>query len=464
MMNLNNSIWLNYKTISESYLNECRSFNNGVDNIYDNLPLANKGYLRIQKMRALNDILCNLKIANDNERVLAVSRSKNHYNLPSIYGMEHYSYYFFIPIINALREAKYIGAVPGFYDKETGSGKVTRIWASLKLMEQLLNPIKYKTLEYDIPIILKDCNKQFESLRNRINKSVRQMEIFLNRYNDLISSNKIQFVISPEKIAEIKDAQLVFLPSLLNTSFNIYNLIISETYNNRYYTTSTPLLSHSYVKPLYHKDLHSKMYRVFNNSSFSYGGRFYGAEYQQLNGQDRESILINGNKTTEIDFKGLHINMLYNKQRKDYNGDPYSVVNSNPEIRPLLKLIGLIIINAKNKKSSIDAVNYELWKKPELKNIKEKYNLSIQEMFSDFENKHPDISNYFNSGIGLRLQNLDSKIAEEILKHFTRQGKPCLCIHDSFIVEESNKEELSEVMREAYKKHLGFPGKLEIKF
>jgi hypothetical protein len=203
---------------------------------------------------------------------------------------------------------------------------------------------------------------------------------------------------------------------------------------------------------------------VFNNSSFSYGGRFYGAEYQQLNGQDRESILINGNKTTEIDFKGLHINMLYNKQRKDYNGDPYSVVNSNMEIRPLLKLIGLIIINAKDKKSSIDAMNYELWKNLELKKIKEKYNLSIQELFSDFEKRHPDISNYFNSGIGLKLQNLDSKIAEDILKHFTRQGKPCLCIHDSFIVEESNKEELSEVMKEAYKKHLGFPGKIEIKF
>jgi hypothetical protein len=174
--------------------------------------------------------------------------------------------------------------------------------------------------------------------------------------------------------------------------------------------------------------------------------------------------MINGNKTSEIDFKGLHINMLYNKQRKEYNEDPYTIVNSNPEIRPLLKLIGLIIINAKDKKSSIDAVNYELWKKPELKNIKEKYNLSIRELFSDFENRHPDISNYFNSGIGLKLQNLDSKIAEETLKHFTRQGKPCLCIHDSFIVEESNKEELSEIMKKAYKNYLGFTGKVEIKF
>jgi hypothetical protein len=426
--------------------------------------MANKGYLRNQKIQALNDILCNLKVANDNKRVLAVSRSKNYYNLPSIYGMEHYSYFFFIPIINALRESKYIVEVPGYYDKETGSGKITRIWASLKLIEHFLNPVKYKTLSYNTPIILKDCKKQFQSLRDSRNRSVKQMESFLNQYNDFISSIKIQFIISPEKIAEIKDAQMIFLPSLLTTSFNIYNLIISETYNHRYYTTSTPLLSHSYVNHLYNKDLHSQMYRVFNNSSFSQGGRFYGAEYQQLNGQDRKSIMINGNKTSEIDFKGLHINMLYNKQRKEYNEDPYTIVNSNPEIRPLLKLIGLIIINAKDKKSSIDAVNYELWKKPELKNIKEKYNLSIRELFSDFENRHPDISNYFNSGIGLKLQNLDSKIAEETLKHFTRQGKPCLCIHDSFIVEESNKEELSEIMKKAYKNYLGFTGKVEIKF
>jgi hypothetical protein len=463
-MNLNNYFMLNYKKVSESNLDECRSFNNVVDNIYNNLPLPNKGYLKIHKIQALNDILCNLKIANDNKKVLAVSRSKNYYNIPSQYGIDHYSYYYFIPIIDALKEAKYIGEAPGYYDKEAGSGKITRIWVTLKLMEQFLNPVKYKTLIYNTPIILKDCDKHFQSYRNRINRSVKQMESFLNKYNDFISSNKIQFVVSPEKMTEIKNTHLIFLPSLLNTPLNIYNIIISEAYSNKYYTTSTPLLSHSYVKPLYYKNLHSQMYRVFNNSSFSFGGRFYGAEYQQLNGQDRQSILINDNKTTEIDFKGLHINMLYNKEGKDFNDDPYSVVNSNSEIRPVLKLIGLIIINAKDKKSSIDAVNYELWKNPELKNIKERYNLSIQELFSDFEKRHPDISNYFNSGIGLKLQNLDSKIAEGVMKHFTRKERVCLCIHDSFIVEESDKEELAQVMKEAYRKYLGFPGKVEIKF
>ena len=85
-------------------------------------------------------------------------------------------------------------------------------------------------------------------------------------------------------------------------------------------------------------------------------------------------------------------------------------------------------------------------------------------MFSHFESAHPTISKYFRSGKGIELQFKDSMIAEDILKHFTRQGKPCLCIHDSFIVEEFNKEELSVVMKEAYKTHLGFPGKVEIKF
>ena len=75
---------------------------------------------------------------------------------------------------------------------------------------------------------------------------------------------------------------------------------------------------------------------------------------------------------------------------------------------------------------------------------------------------HKKIEKYFNTGIGVKLQYRDSKIAERILKHFTRKKIVCLCIHDSFIVQEQFKDELIEVMRREYKKEIGFDCELKV--
>jgi hypothetical protein len=46
----------------------------------------------------------------------------------------------------------------------------------------------------------------------------------------------------------------------------------------------------------------------------------------------------------------------------------------------------------------------------------------------------PGIASHFGTGIGLRLQRVDSDIAEQVMLHFADQGIPCLGVHDSFIV------------------------------
>jgi len=247
------------------------------------------------------------------------------------------------------------------------------------------------------------------------------MKKFVNEYNEFISSFDI--VIPSDELKNLSKKT----PSL-NTplnSMNIYNIIISElqTQGNN---TSTPLLSRIDINSLINKHLESRLYRVFNNKKFSLGGRFYGAEYQQLNQEDRSLITINGKKTSEIDFKGLHLNMLYNFEGMDFQGDPYSITNKNTEIRPLLKLVSLIGINAVTPKSAIDAFNFEMLNDYSLYQTQKKYNLKTKELFSQFENAHPKISKYFRSGKGIELQYIDSKIAENILKHFTddKSSKP----------------------------------------
>jgi len=152
--------------------------------------------------------------------------------------------------------------------------------------------------------------------------------------------------------------------------------------------------------------------------------------------------------------------MLYNLTGKQFNEDPYSVVD-RPEVRPILKVLCLIVINSENKCQALRALRDEIRKDLEFQKLKRIYQLDEKELLRKFESVHSEISNYFCSGIGLKLMYRDSEIAESVLKHFTKREIPCLCVHDSFLIPIQHIEELKEVMNTVYKKHIGYDAKLK---
>ena len=72
-----------------------------------------------------------------------------------------------------------------------------------------------------------------------------------------------------------------------------------------------------------------------------------------------------------------------------------------------------------------------------------------------FINKHPSLENLIGKDQGIRLMYVDSQIIEEIIKNFTRQKIPILCVHDSIIVEEENVKLARAEMKAATNKILG---------
>ena len=97
------------------------------------------------------------------------------------------------------------------------------------------------------------------------------------------------------------------------------------------------------------------LYRVFADTSFTRGGRFYGGWWQQLNSEWRSRITFNGMPTTEIDFSGMGISLLYDHFNKPmFEGDAYDLSpvgykNDNysmEELRPLLKQCLMIMTNS----------------------------------------------------------------------------------------------------------------------
>jgi hypothetical protein len=76
--------------------------------------------------------------------------------------------------------------------------------------------------------------------------------------------------------------------------------------------------------------------------------------------------------------------------------------------------------------------------------------LNIEGLIDAFVVKHKPIEEYFFKDKGIKLQNIDSRIAEKVINHFTNLKIPVLCIHDSFVIAAAKSKELLEVMRKCF--------------
>lgn len=206
--------------------------------------------------------------------------------------------------------------------------------------------------------------------------------------------------------------------------------------------------------------------RTFNDESFRLGGRFYGGWWLRMDGDYRKHILINGEPTVEIDYKGIHVFLAYLMEGIDcfqlFDGDPYVI--DDPELgiewRKETKATILKCLNAKSRKEAAASINSDmnLKEKNGKKNKKKirrhpKYKpIQLVDMCIE---RHPRINHYFNSDCGKMLQFYDSHIASQVIQHFLNFKIPILCIHDSFISQERHANELNDVMKNVVETSFG---------
>ncbi|RVO31645.1 hypothetical protein [Sinorhizobium meliloti] len=189
----------------------------------------------------------------------------------------------------------------------------------------------------------------------------------------------------------------------------------------------------------------TSLHRIYNGG-WSLGGRFYGAFWQNMRSEDRRYILIDGSETVEVDYDQLHARIIYAEAKKKLRGDAYDLEGWD---RKVAKRAFFIIVNAKNYIDAKGAV-------AELLIEKELDPKLSSRLIEAMKARHQEVREFFHSGCGLRLQNLDGKMAEYVLRAMTvRKGIPCLPIHDSFIVPATATTILIRTMREAYEKFVG---------
>ena len=180
------------------------------------------------------------------------------------------------------------------------------------------------------------------------------------------------------------------------------------------------------------------LWRVFNHSKFSLGGRFYGGFWQTVKSRDRAYLRIDGEPTLEHDYPQLHPLLLYALAGKKLSGDAYTIDGWD---RSLAKKAFNILLNASTFNAALRAIANEIGGVGAMS--------KAAALMEAVKGQHKPVAEYFHSGIGLRLQRNDADIAEDVMLRSLTDGIIALPIHDSFIVQSRYGDQLKAIMDDA---------------
>ncbi len=377
----------------------------------------NPKYLKLY-IKPLRAILANLYRINyiGEDLYVYYSRDRGYYNKSKRYNPNGISFRPLIFLVDSLKKHGWIEHINFKFDKESESGRRSRMCPSNKLVQAFKDyeiTSKYLYRKQMDCIRLKDTKKKFKEYED--NSATRSMRGKLHAYNNLLHRTNIKLT--------------------RNKKVSNYLKASPTNFNNKEY------------------------YRIFNDGSFELGGRFYGPWWVNLSKDIRKYITINDDKTVELDYASLNIHLLYSEEDLNYYdlnesiADPYVLKGVDKDERDINKLIITIALNKTDKSKFVYAVkggakdvndnssllgNKKLLKIPKAKEIWRRIKL--------FEEENDPIKHHLFTGVGKRLQFKDSCIAESIIKSMVHNNIPVLAIHDSFIVQQRNERGLRKLM------------------
>lgn len=360
---------------------------------------------------------------------IGYSRNPNMYKINSRYGAWFLSGTILVKLIDFLHRKGYIEHHAGF--RSESKSRRSRMRATEKLISvfeqqhKVTLPMVRHNPDEQV-IILRDADKN--DIEYEDTPEVVRMRENLHRINASLEKHAI--------LLFIKNEELVALQARLNRKINFAD---------------------------------KRLRRVFNNSSWTQGGRFFGGWWQNIPREYRQFIRINGKDVVECDYSGLHINMLYAMSKISMpEGDVYHLpgYSNNGVFRDFVKRVLLIMVNSKDRNVSRKALHSEVHFDRTLtlpEEIPSTRAADLNPLMDAFEEKHEPIRHYFCTGVGIDLQYRDSLIAEQVLLRFSR-NYAILPLHDSFIIHHGLETGLQEAMNEAFKAEFEVDAKVEIKF
>ena len=399
-----------------------------------------QGGNEIIRKKHLKVLLLDLYMAwcDDPDLKIAVHRNTNQYKARSRYNSLHISS--ITPtIVDRLVEVALIDFHNGFNDRRIGGrSRLSRIWPTEALLDKFqvarFGPLDISHHDGKECIVLRDIDG--ETVEYKDTPKIRRMREHLKAYNDLLSQTYI----------DIPSLETNYIDLGIDTNGKPSRLFVNQ--------------SDKFVR------------RIFNRGSWDKGGRFWGGWWQRCPKHWRRydpdagqpGIFINDKPTSELDYSGMHIVMLYGQSRINYwadvGTDPYTIklqgLGFTPErLRSICKLLLLMALNANDEAATFRAFRDNAETGTVEKSLKDKQLKSILDALRE---KHQPIADKFATDQGINLMRQDSEITARIINHFTSQSIPILTIHDSYIVNEGCEHELDRVMKTAFEEVTGVRG------
>ena len=396
--------YINSRPLDVHRWSEYPEVNEFVNEIYSELISINGHETTSKKL--LKVLLLDLYVAwsADPDLMIMFSKNNNSYKAKSRYNELHIGKTI-IKIVEGLVSNKIIEIKDGFNDRVKGIGFQSRIWASddlkAKFTKVKFNQFQIQSHSERETIVLRDENKQ--PVEYKDTETVLGMREVLSDYNNLLDQ----------------------------THIDIYDL-------------EKPLLKIGKGKKKMRLQINQQdkfVRRIFNKSDWNKGGRFYGGWWQRCPKDYRKKIMMDGMMTSEIDYSGLHVVLLYSQEGINYwaeiNEDPYHLVGINNidpsiDLRDAVKLLLLTAINADEEIKAFQAFKSKAKKGSQEKKMT---NDQLKSILSALKRKHEPIAHKITSGAGIDLMNIDGQITEQLVKVFTYKYQcPILTVHDSYVV------------------------------
>lgn len=427
---------------------------NFIESLLPNFPISPNAKRKTldQVVEYLFMVVANIAKAYMQGECVAIPRSSRFLNGETALSDRRLSKGTFITVLDFLTNNRLIAEHRGHFDRESNLGQVSRYWATKNLYEHFstLRFSDFYTVKPIPPVILHDISGKSTSFtENRISHFFSD-EIFC--INSCYKSNKFQYIRNISK-------------SLLPNTYYKYN-------NTKYITP--PILGRN--DNSYREMLYPSISAVFSRGNFDCGGRLYsivkrGIGWQNLSQEERHTITINGESTVELDFKALHISMLYAIMGIQIREDPYTYFST--EMRSLYKTLMLRLLNARSIRGTLQSIERTLWtlkrkpfilsKEMKILNAVEKFKPNWNKLVSELMEHHKPIRRFFGSDCGVYLQRLDGEMMLRILSTLTTEGIPALPVHDSVIVPRHAQNRAAEVMQTTYRHYMGFDCIVEAK-
>lgn len=390
----------------------------------------NKGKREKDRFRHLRVLLLDMYLLwiYKQYQYIGYSRNKNNYNKTSRYNDLRLSYAPMIHIINKLIDLNLIDHKMGVNFEHYS--KCSRMKPSIKLISSFM-----KIIDFDHSNVIR-IQRELLILKSTKDEDTNIAE-YIDYIDDVDTIRMRNNLVEYNKLLKTSD---ISLSSLQENNINIKT---TKQYKKVNYYDKT-------------------VRRIFNDGTWELGGRYYGGWWQNINKELRYNITINGRPTIEIDYSAIHIILLYQYKGIDYfydsdndpfniesKFDPYLIGDNTSNIsRDFYKTLLLICINAKNILSAERAVRKKVDDGDVILPPHLKTSTGIKSAITAFELKHKPISSFFYKGIGKKLQQDDSELANDVINHFTNMNIPILCIHDSFICDMDYKLQLADKMVE----------------